>query len=192
MTIGSAASYVVGQCTAFVANTFAWIPGNLCNADTWFGNAQKAGLSTTSTPTVGSVATWNAGPGTSPFGHVAVVTGIIPGGFSVIEQNFSGGPGVTDARNVTGTGLQGLQGFILPPGGVAGSGSGSGGGIDLTLGIPQAIGSAVTSVTSTVKEGAFRAGFVILGLLLIVIGGYVIASPQIKQGAQVAAKAATV
>jgi hypothetical protein len=115
---GAALTYTIGNCTRWVAEQLSWIPGGLGNANQWLSGAQARGLPTigpTSAPPIGSVAVW----GTGQFGHVAEVVGQIPGGFQVSEENFVG-RGVTDIRNVTGSGLSGLEGFILPPGGIAG------------------------------------------------------------------------
>lgn len=114
---GAALTYTVGNCTRWVAEQLSWIPGNLGNANQWLTGAQARGLPTigpTSAPPIGSVAVW----GTGVNGHVAEVVGQIPGGFQVSEENVLG-LGRTDVRNVTGSGLSGLEGFILPPGGTS-------------------------------------------------------------------------
>ena len=114
---GAALSYTWGNCTRWVAEQLSWIPSGLGNANQWLTSAQARGLPTigpTSAPPIGSVAVWNTGA----FGHVAEVVGQIPGGFQVSEENWLG-TGVTDVRNVTGSALSGLQGFILPPGGLS-------------------------------------------------------------------------
>lgn len=113
---GAALNYTVGNCTRWVAEQLSWIPSGLGNANQWLTRAQARGLPTigaTSAPPIGSVAVWNTGQ----FGHVAEVVAQIPGGFQVSEENWLG-TGVTDVRNVTGSALSGLQGFILPPGGL--------------------------------------------------------------------------
>lgn len=115
--LNNALSYTVGQCTRFVAGALSWIPPGLGNARDWFANAAKAGLPTigpTTTPPPGSVAVW----GTGAFGHVAEVVGTVPGGFKVAEENWRG-PGITDIRDVRGSALNGLEGFILPKNGVS-------------------------------------------------------------------------
>jgi hypothetical protein len=112
--LNNAWDYTVGNCTRFVAGAVSWIPAGLGNATDWLSNAQVRGLPTigpTETPPVGSVAVW----GTGAFGHVAEVVGQVPGGFKVAEENWKG-LGVTDVRDVTGDALNGLKGFILPPG----------------------------------------------------------------------------
>lgn len=114
---GAALSYTWGNCTRWVAEQLSWIPAGLGNANQWLSGAQARGLPTigpTSAPPIGSVAVWNTGS----FGHVAEVVGQIPGGFQVSEENWLG-TGVTDVRKVTGAGLSGLEGFILPPPGAA-------------------------------------------------------------------------
>jgi Lysozyme like domain len=47
-------------------------------------------------------------------------------------------------------------------------------------------------VTATLQDIFLSSGFVILGLILVGIGAFIIASPQLKKGAQIAAKGATV
>jgi hypothetical protein len=111
--LNNAWAYFVNQCTRFVAGMLSWIPPGLGNAKDWYDQAAAHGLGTTQTPQVGSVAVWGAGPGTSVFGHVAVVTGLVPGGFTVREENFAGA-GVVGARTVTGNALQNLKGFLVP------------------------------------------------------------------------------
>src|ERR1041385_2268389 len=112
--LNQAWAYTVANCTRFVAGALAWIPAGLGNAADWLTNAQAKGVPTagpTATPGPGSVAVWNTGA----FGHVAEVIKAIPGGFQVAEENWKG-LGITDVRDVTGSGLKGLEGFILPPG----------------------------------------------------------------------------
>jgi CHAP domain-containing protein len=115
--LGAALNYTIGNCTRWVAENLPWIPAGLGNANQWLTNAQARGLPTigpTSAPPIGSVAVFNTGA----FGHVAEVVGQIPGGFQVSEENWLG-LGRTDIRDVTGSALSGLQGFILPPGGAS-------------------------------------------------------------------------
>lgn len=119
--LNNAWSYFVGQCTRFVAGALSWIPAGLGNAYQWYARAQQKGLPTigpTLSPPVGAVAVWGPGlPGSGGFGHVAEVIRQTANGFLVAEENFSGGPGVTDTRTVTS--LSNLTGFILPPGGIS-------------------------------------------------------------------------
>lgn len=145
---GAALTYTWGQCTRWVAEQVSWIPGGLGNANQWLTNAQARGLPTigpSSAPPIGSVAVW----GNGPFGHVAEVVGQIPGGFQVSEENWLGND-VTDIRNVTGSALNGLQGFILPPAGAAVSNlpvvGGLVGGAQAALTTPAAIAGLPASV----------------------------------------------
>ena len=143
---GNALNYTIGNCTRWVAEQLAWIPSGLGDAGQWLRNAQARGLPTvgpTVTPPIGSVAVWSTGQ----FGHVAEVVGQIPGGFQVSEENWLG-LGRTDVRNVTGSALSGLEGFILPPGGVAGLPvvGGIAQGAQAVLSTPQAIAELPASV----------------------------------------------
>lgn len=144
--IGAALSYTVGNCTRWVAEQLSWVPAGLGNANQWLSGAQARGLPTigpSSAPPIGSVAVWNTGA----FGHVAEVVGVIPGGFQVSEENWLG-TGVTDVRNVTGSALSGLQGFILPPGGVSGLPvvGGLAAGATAAAGLPEAIAGLPASI----------------------------------------------
>jgi CHAP domain len=142
--LNAAWNYTVANCTRFVAGALSWIPAGLGNASEWFANAQAKGLPTApanATPVPGSVAVWNTGQ----FGHVAEVIGAIPGGFRVAEENFTGGLGQTDVRDVTGSALRGLEGFILPPGGVPVLG-GLAQGAQSVLSAPQAIAELPASI----------------------------------------------
>lgn len=145
--LNAAWSYTILNCTRFVAGALSWIPAGLGNANEWLSKAQAKGLPTigpTSAPPAGSVAVWNTGQ----FGHVAEVIGTIPGGFQVAEENFSLGLGRTDVRNVTGSALGGLEGFILPPGGVSGLPvvGGIAQGAQAALGVPEAIAGLPASI----------------------------------------------
>ncbi|MFL6112306.1 MAG: CHAP domain-containing protein [Catenulispora sp.] len=147
--LNQAWAYTVANCTRFVAGALSWIPAGLGDARDWLRNAAAKGLPTigpTVSPPPGSVAVW----GTGAFGHVAEVVGIIPGGFQVAEENFRG-LGVTDVRNVTGTALNGLEGFILPGrgagvgdipvvGGLIGSAQAAGNTAQAVAGLPASIG----------------------------------------------------
>ena len=115
--VGNALSYFWGQCTRWVAEHLSWIGPSWGNAWQWIGSAQKHGLTTiapTLAPPIGSVAVWGPNlPGSGGAGHVAIVTGQLPGGgFTVSEENWLGA-GLTDTRKVTDTNY--LEGFILPP-----------------------------------------------------------------------------
>lgn len=166
--LNNAWSYVVGQCTYYVARLLSWVPAGLGNAGEWLRNAQAKGLVTTTTPTVGSVAVYRPGGGYSEFGHVAVVTEVLPDRtFRVSEMNFSGGPGVVDERLST---LAGVEGFILPPGVQPGAGAGlqqlgSGpAGLptpgDLAGAVGAGIGQGLSAAASSIGHGLANAATV--------------------------------
>lgn len=184
---GAALTYTAGQCTRWVSEQLSWVPGGLGNANQWLTNAQARGLPTigpSNAPPVGSVAVW----GNGPFGHVAEVVGQIPGGFQVSEENWLGS-GVTDVRNVTGSALNGLQGFILPPAGAAISNLPVVGGVanaaNAALTTPEAIaglpasvghgianaGSAVTSNLATFFKNQLVPLVVALVVAIVLFGG---------------------
>lgn len=67
--------------------------GALGNAATWAARAPSQGISVRLSPTIGSVAQWNAGaPGVGPLGHVAVVEAVSDGGaiLELSEQDLQG------------------------------------------------------------------------------------------------------
>jgi len=189
----NASSYTNGQCTWGVASLLGWVPAGLGNADTWFANAVKKGLSTSMSPSVGDVVVYQGGtsPATayspaaeySSSGHVAVVTALGPGQtFSVREMNYSadgGGPGIYDTRVSS---LVNVQGFIEPPGmpaGAAGSGAGSATGslsnvsTDCAWNVPL-LGCILSQSAVQKLEGGlimFGGGIILmLGVGLVVIG----------------------
>lgn len=179
---GAALSYTWGNCTRWVAENLSWIPAGLGNADQWLANAQARGLPTmgpSSTPVPGSVAVWGGGQ----FGHVAEVVGVIPGGFQVSEENWLG-LGRTDIRNVTGSALSGLEGFILPPNaqrgwqditGAAGQAVSAAGGVLSTgqalAGLPASVGHGLADAGNAVTHNVgvfFRNQLVPLVVALVV------------------------
>jgi len=119
MSAAALASYTLYQCTWYVAKALDWVRPGWGDADQWAARARAAGFEVTSTPSVGSIAVWSGDlPGSGGHGHVAEVTGLVPGGFTVYEGNFTT-PNQPDTRTVTGGALQHLIGFIQPPGGGA-------------------------------------------------------------------------
>lgn len=176
--LNAAWSYTINNCTRFVAGALSWVPAGLGNANQWLARAQAKGLPTagpTVTPPVGSVAVW----GTGAFGHVAEVIGQVPGGFQVAEENFTGGLGATDVRTVTGSGLQGLLGFILPPGGfqLPGLQAGAAAGMAVAsvpaaiAGLPASIGHGLAGAAGATLGNAatfFRNQIVALLVALVV------------------------
>src|SRR2546423_3690905 len=101
MSVASAASYIWGECTAFVAGAIDWVQPGWGNAFMWPTRANAQGFPIGHTPHIGDVATWQpyqAGAGS--VGHVAEVVGISQNSITVKEQNWSGGRGVTDTRTI--------------------------------------------------------------------------------------------
>lgn len=90
-------AYAGHNCTnyaAYVETTVYQVPappGLMGNASDWGTNAVAYGIGTVSTtPTVGSVAWWNATAGMSSSGHVAVVESVGSGTVTVSEDNWGG------------------------------------------------------------------------------------------------------
>ena len=97
MSMQSALTYGVGECTRFVAQVAVWVKSGWGDAYQWTGNAQKAGLTVDKTPRLGSVAVWQPGQGGAlGAGHVAEVVGFQDNGVPIVqEQNWGSdtGPG---------------------------------------------------------------------------------------------------
>lgn len=170
-TLGNAASYIVGQCTYYVASALSWVPAGWGNAYQWWQNAISQGYQTSQTPVVGSIAVWSSSlPGSEGYGHVAEVTGVNSNGsFNVSEMNYSGGPGVVDTRTVTNA--QDLLGFILPPTGTSGTATTSSSSSS-SSGISSAISGAESALQSFVQRAAWvllAAGLVVTGVFLLVL-----------------------
>lgn len=107
--------YALGQCTYYVARSLGYIPGDLGNADQWASKAAEHGMQIGQQPKVGDAVVYGGGGGYSPqYGHVAVVTGVLPDGkFTVSEMNVDGN-GVADTRTSS---MNDVIGFINPPAG---------------------------------------------------------------------------
>ncbi|HZV49915.1 MAG TPA: CHAP domain-containing protein [Candidatus Dormibacteraeota bacterium] len=154
MSLASAASYVWGDCTYYVAQTLSWVPAGLGNAADWLANAQRLGLPTSSVPVPGSVVVYGSGSGYSPFGHVAIVQAVnADGTFVVSEMNYTGLNQV-DVRRST---MADVLGFILPPGSTPAAPSGVGG-----------VGPSVLSFIDRVLWLGLALALVTVGLLLLV------------------------
>jgi surface antigen len=108
-------NYALGQCTYYVARSLGYIPGDLGNADQWASKAAEQGMQVGQTPKVGDAVVYGAGGSYSPaYGHVAVVTAVLPNGqFQVSEMNVDG-VGVADTRTSS---MSDVIGFINPPAG---------------------------------------------------------------------------
>lgn len=162
-------SYVAGQCTWWVADNLPWIPAGLGNAKDWLTNAANDGLATGTNPQPGAVVVWggNAYP---PYGHVGMVTGVnADGTINVSEMNFSYGPNRSDTRDHVST--ANVAGYIYPPasyhGGPLGTnvpaGSNSG-----QIGAGQLFSAPLLGSMS--KDAAWRAGLILAGFVLVIVG----------------------
>lgn len=198
MSVATAASYVVGQCTYYVAETLSWVPAGLGNAYQWLSNAQSRGYAISNSPAVGDIAVWGSSlPGSEGFGHVAVVTALGPNNtFQVSEMNYSGGPGVVDSRWVTNN--SNLEGFIEPPGGSTSS-SGTGdtaSTTSLNLGpftLQSPFPAGVNSVDQWV-EGLFgvssisdllERSWLIVGGIIVALIGLIVIAHHYTEGSEV-------
>lgn len=95
---GYASWFPAGECTSWAARNHpvSWNG----NAGEWFAAAQSAGVSTSTTPSLGAVVVYRAAAPYDPwFGHVAVVTDVGLGTYTVSEMNYLG-HGIVDARTV--------------------------------------------------------------------------------------------
>jgi hypothetical protein len=96
---GYASWFPWGECTSWAARNHpvSWNG----NAYAWFSSARSAGVATSSTPSVGAIVVYAAARPYDPDnGHVAVVTDVGLGTYTVSEMNYKG-RGVVDARTVT-------------------------------------------------------------------------------------------
>jgi len=143
------AGYVWGQCAWFLQSIVGWLPASLGDAWQWADNAKKNGLTVSPAPVIGSVAVWGKGneSATAPAGvdgHVAEVVGFQSNGLPIVrEMNWNGGVGKEDTRNLPN--LDGIVGFIYPPGTGA---LGSQGGAGAAPGVSAAAGINPTPATS--------------------------------------------
>ncbi len=166
-SVNNALSYVLGQCTAFVAALLNWIPAGLGNAADWLSNARAKGFQTSSTPAPGEVVVYGAGGGYSAFGHVGVVAGVNPDGtFQVVEQNYLA-PFEVDVRTST---LADVEGFVVPPPGAKitaadpalarieqAAGLGAGAGSNPVSDLAGTVGGAVGGLTQQVVQAGVDA-----------------------------------
>jgi hypothetical protein len=101
-------SFAAGQCTYYAA--FQHLVTWNGNATGWWTGARAAGAAESSTPSLGAIAVWRAGPAYGPYGHVGLVIAVGGDAFTVEEMNFVG-VGTIDQRVVSLTD-SGLDGFI--------------------------------------------------------------------------------
>ena len=90
-------TFPTGQCTWWAAynHPVTWKG----NAGDWIANASAQGVPISSTPSVGAVVVYAAGRKYSVFGHVALVTAVSPGAYTISEMNYVG-EGKVDTRTI--------------------------------------------------------------------------------------------
>jgi surface antigen len=91
--------YTAGQCTWYVYDRVGGkISTTWGNANNWASAAQADGYTVNHTPEKGAILQSSAGN----YGHVAYVESVSSdGSVTVSEMNYSGGPFVTDTRNIS-------------------------------------------------------------------------------------------
>jgi surface antigen len=181
--------YPFGECTDFCWRYYrgqgVQLAPHMGDAKSWKTAAGGQGYTIYDTPKVGTVACWDDA-GYPPFGHVAIITGADPAGFSVQEMNFcfdvATDPGHVDERQVTAKDPKPI-GFILPTGAALGPGTASLESINLNpLGDLAGIGAAITNLglqaeadLATLRQRIMSGGQIALGTTLALTGGGVIA-----------------
>jgi hypothetical protein len=144
------------------------------NAGAWFGSGQAAGLPTSATPAPGDIAVFgNAFPGSGGAGHVALVTAVSGGVFSVDEGNVKG-VDVASAGQYSTTNPY-LEGFLVPPAGADPTLSLLAAYTETTVGDPAVPADLTTTqptpapgATSTGSAGAVLAANAVSGLSSVV------------------------
>ncbi len=103
--------YPIGQCTWGVKELAPWVGKAWGNANQWLISAKNAGFKTGTTPRVGAVAVWTAGP----YGHVAVITEVSSTTrVRVKESNYNGHQAIGDYRGWFNPVATGVTGYIYP------------------------------------------------------------------------------
>lgn len=107
---GFANAFPFGQCTWWAAynHPVTWSG----NAAEWLANARAQGAPTTDAPSVGAVAVYRPGGPYSVYGHVALVTAVAAGAYTVSEMNAAAGWGRVSTREVAWPDPD-VAGFIL-------------------------------------------------------------------------------
>jgi signal peptidase I len=118
--LGSSATltYVLNECTWFVAKTLSWIPGGLGDAKNWLANGKAKGVPTGTAPVAGDVIVFkNISPYDKTAGHVAIVQSVNADWSIVVqEMNFTNGLGKTDTRTISKSSwLTTAEGFLVSP-----------------------------------------------------------------------------
>lgn len=164
MSLESALTYTIDQCTYYAAKTLEWVPGHLGNANQWLERAASLGYPETKTnPHVGDVAAYN---NASVFGHVAVVEGVNlnAGTVTIGEENFTYGPGRYDQRTLP---ITAATGYIEPKGTSTSSETTAG---TSPSGPGGSLPGPLSSLGSITEDVATRAVLVVFGLAVIVLG----------------------
>jgi hypothetical protein len=95
---GYASAFPAGECTSWAAKNHPVLWNG--NANEWLSAARTVGAFTSSTPSLGAIVVYAAAtPYDRAFGHVAIVTDVGLGTYTVSEMNYLG-HGVVDARTV--------------------------------------------------------------------------------------------
>ena len=89
-------TYPAGQCTWGVKSLASWVGNNWGNGADWAQSASNAGYYVSSTPAVGTVASWDDGG----YGHVAYVTNVDEqtGMIQALEANYAGNQAINNYR----------------------------------------------------------------------------------------------
>lgn len=117
-------SYTFGNCTAGACALAPWIPDWLGDGGDWAGSWRRLGGQVIYQPQPGTVVSYCRGDGYSQFGHCGYVEQVASTGlFLVREMNYV----EFDAYDERWSNMQDVCGFLVPPGGLTGSGSSQGG-----------------------------------------------------------------
>ncbi len=147
-----------GQCTAFAAMVAGWVQGGVKgNADNWLSSGEAAGLATSKTPAPGDIAVFSSAfPGSSGYGHVAVVTGLNGDEFSVAQGNVEG-LDVASAGTYSDSSPY-LEGFLVPPTAAAAAVTATDAAYDVTTGDTASAPASSSSASSSSSTPASLGG----------------------------------
>lgn len=182
-TLFNALSYTFGNCTQFVAGTFAWVGAHWGNGCQWADSAKAQGLTVTKQPTAGAIAVYDCGlAGSNGNGHVAVVQKLnSDGSFLLNEVNWNAFNTVDTRQESLGSATgQHIIGFILPPGttldnstpGVTTTGFNP---LD-----PTQLTKAITNIGKIVEQDLFRLALIMLGVFVIFLGIGLLLSSELR------------
>lgn len=181
MSVAAWLTYAANNCTQFVAKQFSWIPPFLGDAGNWLKSAPGKGIQTSNVAAPGEVAVLGADK-IGGVGHVGIVQSINSDGSVVLHDQNWDLKGTVMTHTVP---ASLITGYLVPPGGVA-PGSATG-----PIAIPQLPGLASFFTSVGVAPGDFliRAGFIILGIILVAVG-LVVLFKQERTIAEIGATAA--